>query len=108
MDSDKTDRISRRAYELWEAEGHPHGRHEDHWRAAEQEIDQGSEAPQGCEVSPDGGSSLSAGSVEAHPGMMGDGTEEQNLGQPGNPSARITAEEVEAAFAEGKNGEKAE
>jgi hypothetical protein len=24
-----------------------------------------------------------------HPGMMGDGTEEQNLGQRGNPSARI-------------------
>ena len=24
-----------------------------------------------------------------HPGMMGDGTEEQNLGQPGNPAARI-------------------
>ena len=25
----------------------------------------------------------------SHPGMMGDGTEEQNLGQPGNPAARI-------------------
>ncbi len=24
-----------------------------------------------------------------HPGMMGDGTEEQNLNEPGNPSARI-------------------
>jgi hypothetical protein len=28
--------------------------------------------------------------------MMGDGTEEQNL--PGDPSARIKADEVEAAF----------
>jgi hypothetical protein len=34
-----------------------------------------------------------------HPGMMGDGTEEQNLGQPGNPAARIRKGEVDAAFA---------
>jgi hypothetical protein len=34
-----------------------------------------------------------------HPGMMGDGTEEQNLGQPGNPAARIKKDEVDAAFA---------
>jgi hypothetical protein len=34
----------------------------------------------------------------AHPGMMGDGTEEQNLGQPGNPAARIKKQEVDAAF----------
>jgi len=35
----------------------------------------------------------------SHPGMMGDGTEEQNLGQPGNPDARIKKDEVDAAFA---------
>jgi hypothetical protein len=34
----------------------------------------------------------------SHTGMMGDGTEEQNLGQPGNPSARIKKDEVDAAF----------
>ena len=34
----------------------------------------------------------------AHPGMMGDGTEEQNLGQRGNPAARIKKKEVVAAF----------
>jgi hypothetical protein len=39
-----------------------------------------------------------------HPGMMGDGTEEQNLGQPGNPDARIKKDEVEAAF--GKDAKK--
>jgi len=32
------------------------------------------------------------------PGMMGDGTEEQNLNEPGNPAARIKKDEVEAAF----------
>jgi hypothetical protein len=34
----------------------------------------------------------------AYPGMMGDGTEEQNLGQRGNPKARIGRKEVAAAF----------
>ena len=33
-----------------------------------------------------------------HPGMMGDGTEEQNLGERGNPTARIKKKEVVAAF----------
>jgi hypothetical protein len=37
-----------------------------------------------------------------HPGMMGDGTEEQNLGQPGNSAARIKKDEVDAAFAKGE------
>jgi len=32
------------------------------------------------------------------PGMMGDGTEEQNLDQPGNPSARVKKDEVADAF----------
>ncbi len=34
----------------------------------------------------------------SHPGMMGDGTEEQNLGERGNPKARIKKKEVVAAF----------
>ena len=34
----------------------------------------------------------------AHPGLMGDGTEEQNLGERGNPAARIKKKEVAAAF----------
>jgi hypothetical protein len=40
----------------------------------------------------------------SHPGMMGDGTEEQNLDQRGNPAARIKKDEVDAAFA--KDGKK--
>ena len=38
--------------------------------------------------------------VEPHTGMMGDGTEEQNLNQKGDPSARITEDEVKDAFGE--------
>lgn len=37
----------------------------------------------------------------AHPGMLGDGTEEQNLNQKGDPSARIKQEDVDAAFGKG-------
>jgi hypothetical protein len=33
-----------------------------------------------------------------HPGMMGDGTEEQNLGEAGIAKSRIKKDEVEAAF----------
>lgn len=36
---------------------------------------------------------------DPHPGMMGDGTEEQSLSQPGDPSKRITEDEVKDAFA---------
>ena len=37
----------------------------------------------------------------AHPGMMGDGTEEQNLNQNGDPGAQITESEVSEAFGKG-------
>jgi hypothetical protein len=46
----------------------------------------------------------------SHPGMMGDGTEEQNLNQKGDPKARITDKEVKQAFVDkpeaGKKGSK--
>ena len=34
----------------------------------------------------------------SHAGMMGDGTQEQSLGERGNPAARIKKREVKAAF----------
>lgn len=39
--------------------------------------------------------------ADKHPGMMGDGTEEQNLNQKGHPDARIKKDEVDAAFTKG-------
>lgn len=36
----------------------------------------------------------------SHPGMMGDGTEEQRLNEPGDPFLRIKPDEVDAAFGE--------
>jgi Protein of unknown function (DUF2934) len=31
-------RIEQRAYEIWESEGRPDGRHSDHWQRAESEV----------------------------------------------------------------------
>ena len=39
--TDRERLIKKRAYSLWETEGNPDGRHEDHWGQAEQEIDGG-------------------------------------------------------------------
>ena len=36
---DRENRIRRRAHEIWEREGRPHGRDAEHWRQAEREID---------------------------------------------------------------------
>jgi hypothetical protein len=41
---------------------------------------------------------------EKHPGMLGDGTEEQNLNQPGDPSKRIKEDEVDEAFSGDEKG----
>lgn len=41
-----------------------------------------------------------------HEGMMGDGTEEQNLGQPGVPGARIGRDDAAAAFGEKVPGDR--
>jgi hypothetical protein len=39
MDSEKLKRIEQRAYLFWEAEGQPHGRHEEHWHRAARQIE---------------------------------------------------------------------
>ena len=42
--------------------------------------------------------------TEKHPGMLGDGTEEQNLNQPGDPTRKITEDEVDEAFGGDEKG----
>ena len=54
MSDDREERIRRRAYEIWEAEGSPGDRHEQHWQRATGEIDAASDAP-APEVSLDSG-----------------------------------------------------
>jgi hypothetical protein len=38
MQSDRHERISERAYQIWIAEGRSQGRHDEHWQRAEREI----------------------------------------------------------------------
>ena len=39
MNSEKQRRIEQRAYELWEAEGQLHGKHEEHWHRAARDVE---------------------------------------------------------------------
>src|SRR5207237_7737771 len=39
MGTGKYEHIARRAYALWQAEGEPDGRHEEHWQHAVREIE---------------------------------------------------------------------
>jgi len=39
MDIEKHKRIEQRAYAFWEAEGQPHGRHDEHWHLAARQVD---------------------------------------------------------------------
>ena len=48
MRSNREERIKQRAYELWQTEGHGHGRHEDHWHRAEREITAEEAGPDGA------------------------------------------------------------
>jgi len=48
--SAQVDRIRRRAYEIWEHEGSPAGRHEDHWLQAEREISHGNDVIEGDDL----------------------------------------------------------
>jgi hypothetical protein len=38
MDNDLTPQILKRAYEIWENEGRPHGRDREHWFLAETQL----------------------------------------------------------------------
>lgn len=39
MDSDKLERIRKRAYEIWQEKGSPDGAADDHWHQARREIE---------------------------------------------------------------------
>lgn len=97
-DTSFEDRVQRRAYALWEADGRPEGRSEHHWRQARAEIEREDADVTDQAAQAHGARKRKAAKTDPHLGMMGDGTEEQNLGQEGDPSARITEAEVEDAF----------
>jgi hypothetical protein len=45
MDTDRNELIKQRAYAIWEQEGRPHGRDEEHWKRALQEMHGLEDAP---------------------------------------------------------------
>lgn len=47
---DRETRIRDHAYKLWEKDGSPDGKHEDHWSQAEHEIDKGDGEIEGDDV----------------------------------------------------------
>ena len=50
MTDDRENRIRQRAYELWQQDGAPDGKPDDHWYQAEREIDQGGGEIEGDDV----------------------------------------------------------
>jgi len=38
VDPDREQRVRERAYQLWEADGHPHGRHVEYWERAREMV----------------------------------------------------------------------
>ena len=61
MDSDKEEKIRRRAYEIWEAEGKPEGREQEHWERAAREIEQETSETGGGSTEPPEEAGLSSG-----------------------------------------------
>jgi len=39
MESDREERVRERAYQIWQREGEPHGRADEHWAQAEAEVE---------------------------------------------------------------------
>ncbi len=69
------ERIRRRAHEIWEREGRPEGRHEEHWAWARREV----EAEEGG--SPPGAAGSDASPTDTAPGSAGAG----RAGRAGSP-----------------------
>lgn len=62
MANDREERIRKRAHEIWDAEGRPHGRHEEHWQKAMKEVGGGD--PEAAQM----GSMREASSDPSQPG----------------------------------------
>ena len=43
MQGDRSKKVEERAHGIWESEGRPDGKHDEHWKRAEQELSEGDE-----------------------------------------------------------------
>jgi len=76
------DKIRQRAYAIWESEGRPHGRAQEHWAAAERELGGGEAKPAAKKAS--------AKQTRASTTLKED-PEAENLGRPSKQSRGTTA-----------------
>ncbi len=99
MSDDRHEAVSRRAYELWEKEGGEHGRHEDHWHQASQELgdDVSGGGEGGATAAPDGTT------LEAAPAKPAASTKPRakaaSGGAEASPAAAAPARPIAAAAA---------
>lgn len=84
------DRIRRRAYEIWEREGRPHGREIDHWLRAAQEI--AGEEGRGGDMAMAAGSEPAAGARKPAARTRRTGAKEPSA-QLAQPAAAARAEQ---------------
>jgi len=81
MSDDREERIRNHAYRLWESQGRPHGRHDEHWRDAaasvDGEVDTGPAPEQ-----PNGSDETSVTEVETD----ASGVETADVTTPGEPT----------------------
>jgi len=93
MAREREERIRRRAHEIWDSEGRPHGRDKEHWHRASQEIDGSADAQQAARgndkpAATAGASGVSSGlqSGGAKPGS-GPGAGHGSIGTGGGSTA---------------------
>jgi Protein of unknown function (DUF2934) len=70
MDLEMQERIARRAYEIWQVEGRPDGRHEEHWDRAAREIEAADSANRAVKRARRGGKTQTGGSLSRTPPSM--------------------------------------
>jgi Protein of unknown function (DUF2934) len=108
MQDHKDETIRRRAYAIWEAEGRPEGRHEQHWAQAETEGEGGAgfaERQHFFESASSGAGDLTEAEAQAGEGVpkpKAPPFEGETVGEPeGQPIAAAPDRESEALLAEG-------
>ena len=79
------ERIRRRAHEIWEREGRPEGRHEEHWARARREVEAEEGGP------PPGPARSGASPTDTAPGSAGPGRAEVGGSPPPDPAASEAA-----------------
>jgi hypothetical protein len=100
MSSDFIHKVRERAYQIWEREGCPEGRENEHWHRAEQEL--ADEDASGS--SPDAGGQAAAHEYDHHAGKFGKTGQAEAQARAARESVdRPQAEDLKRAEAAGRS-----